>query len=1259
MASLPHLDVSGADGQAGADGTDHIGDSAPRGQQGRNGGNATAARPGLPGGVTEVTLQSNKDNPHLLLLQGKQGRVERPPQPPQSLHQTLPLTSAGLLRLSAHGGKGGDGGDGGRGQDGGKGAHGRDATKISAGTDGLPGGNGGSGGAATSGADGGKGGSVTVTVSSQDMHLLMLVQDPNVAGGRGGMQGKNGSGGSGGAGGDGGSRYSWTEEHARTKTVPLPNGSGGIMLTTVHYTETVHKSNPGGSSGPRGTSGSSGTATVTSGNSGQPGTFSYVVVGDKHGDGRTITKYGGRYEVKVTNFTFDSSNADGINEPGELVTISHIKVKNIGPMPTPPKQRIRFTLSHDSWLRPCSAPLWLPRPLLPNQETELPGELLFRVRPHQVEMEPAAPFESSGRLQVKAVMEVVERPFEGVGAFTEALRVRYPVQLSLIKGSDSLAAGTAVELSWTVSNVSDKPLGGEVRPMALHWRHTPTAEGAHGQLTADMLSFNGGAGQAWHRLSSPFVQRLPVIQPHQSLQMKGTLALSSDAPAYTQCSLQAMLALAPLSPPTTIKGLSTADFDAADQLSAAPQLLQGLQVVQLRSLTVCVSQAYVRNPASRLLLVASKTTTEEEYGAWRELARSLCTELEVWDVSLMGRLDFAEPINGSCLFEDLRGKLIILVDDEVQLSQGAAATPLKARVSDYLSREQLLQAMANSISFYFVLQPADSAEFARRWLVNAEPVDADDPQVQSYEKGSSLLKAADTFQGAAQRVVLQQRVVALRNSTSTHYMVYKVAKMQKELSEKHPDRRYIISYAHDMRTERKIHGVIECRRTIDRTQTHVVVKAETDLAHFHSPAVVNDRRNLYALLGALPFSEKLNRLLALSQPSHVPPSLALITSLQMAIWQDLAIEQRLLKADGCSPDAATLEGRMPKLSWLTRGAVFLDHPTFNGCWIRLLAGVRLYMDASTGFLSGLPGTTVSAVNDAVKKLIKAFFQRIPPPSPTKADLKTAQRALETQWQQERRDYNLKSGHKLSLNHFIVQIVFSHESAEQKDLLFGYTLLGAQKERIISEAERLPLTQIQSERRQLRLRLTVESLRLQTSVAAPQTLARAPTDAFGAISAAPALTPLPPPRPVSAVAVPFNFAPAQHTRSASDPPPYAAVDPYAAPVDDVPPPSYPPSQQEQPYFSRSDAAVASLRVADPWALARQQAVSDRVQEAQWQKRIEKQPSSFAWEPVAKPAYPPPNPVSPPPITVSPPVRTPQTPSLGRYIAVSATHVTLTP
>ena len=69
------------------------------------------------------------------------------------------------------------------------GYNGTDADSMRNGTDGGPGGKGGNGGNGTSGANGGDGGFVQITLSEEDMDLLILLGEIKVNGRKGGLRG--------------------------------------------------------------------------------------------------------------------------------------------------------------------------------------------------------------------------------------------------------------------------------------------------------------------------------------------------------------------------------------------------------------------------------------------------------------------------------------------------------------------------------------------------------------------------------------------------------------------------------------------------------------------------------------------------------------------------------------------------------------------------------------------------------------------------------------------------------------------------------------------------------------------------------------------------------------------------------------------------------------------------------------------------------------------------------------------------------------
>lgn len=318
------LDSSGDGGHSGSDG-----ESGSDGRSGRRGEDADCntrvsdggdGRPGVhasdrggdghngtPGSDVILVLSGDENCLHISGSKAFDKKVGR-------------LNGEEVIFVDCRGGDGGDGGDGGNGGNGGnggkggKGLTGKDANGIIGrnGGDGGNGGNGGDGGRGGNGTNGGDGGDAgnggNCTIQVSDPKLLMFVT-VSCRSGDPGTAGKRGEGGTGG----GGSRA----------------GEGGRKGKQTTQAKDGNPGKPGkeGRGGDDGAPGSPG----KSGKRGKDGKVVWVVKGD-HG----IQKSSTCYNVQVESFDIVPTYDSGVFQPNEKVTVSGIKVTNIGGLSVPP-----------------------------------------------------------------------------------------------------------------------------------------------------------------------------------------------------------------------------------------------------------------------------------------------------------------------------------------------------------------------------------------------------------------------------------------------------------------------------------------------------------------------------------------------------------------------------------------------------------------------------------------------------------------------------------------------------------------------------------------------------------------------------------------------------------------------------------------------------------------------------------------------------------------------------------------------------------
>lgn len=374
-----------------------------------------------------------------------------------SASMKLDNTAASIF-LRAIGGRGGRGGDGGRGGQGTKGAEGSDATRYSNATDGgrgspgRPGGNGGDGG------NGGKGGDIKIYTSPEDADLLMLLKNPENAGGAKGKGGARGKGGIGGLGGEGGASHTFTEFKTGSRTVYQGTRSAGSIsrVYTGHnsyletYTYPVPGYSSGGSTGPKGPDGDDGRI-GSDGKSGKNGSFQMIVGG---------IPYQGLYDLAITVskvVDLSQGNPSDIYEPGEQVHLM-VSAFNTGGMPTP-SQDIEISLRPASWVEPETFSLILSNSLPIEGSHTFSTPFSFRVKNQYPVSE--EPLNKQETLNYQALLRRVNKSFPRVNQQKDVLTVRYPVQLTPLQGKTSVGFNEHSVVGLFIQNVSSIIMGRE------------------------------------------------------------------------------------------------------------------------------------------------------------------------------------------------------------------------------------------------------------------------------------------------------------------------------------------------------------------------------------------------------------------------------------------------------------------------------------------------------------------------------------------------------------------------------------------------------------------------------------------------------------------------------------------------------------------------------------------------------------------------------------------------------------------------------
>ncbi|KAK8052338.1 hypothetical protein PG993_003723 [Apiospora rasikravindrae] len=219
--------------------------------------------------------------------------------------------------------------------------------------------------------------------------------------------------------------------------------------------------------------------------------FTHLRAGRHGADGRvqikvnrgpdTSSTYPGVYKLEVVKFNITDENRDGINEPGEHISVHNLVVRNVGLMPSPATRSIHVLIQGTQYLEPVSSqPLQLPFGIRPGQEVEVPGLLraLIRDRGYGEPMGELAGVNDWVQL-VGVFHERLHRPIPGFCSLKTPIRIRYPLVLDPPVFLRSVAKGDRVRFRWQLHNKSRKAYGFNTdRPCATSFSETQVDEGA-------------------------------------------------------------------------------------------------------------------------------------------------------------------------------------------------------------------------------------------------------------------------------------------------------------------------------------------------------------------------------------------------------------------------------------------------------------------------------------------------------------------------------------------------------------------------------------------------------------------------------------------------------------------------------------------------------------------------------------------------------------------------------------------------------------
>jgi hypothetical protein len=700
---------------------------------------------------------------------------------------------------------------------------------------------------------------VKVFVSKENTDLLMLMKRPNVQGGAGGNGGAGGHGGVGGSGGAGGSSFFTIDTYTNS------NGS----------TREVFITNPGGCSGPDGHQGRKGMSGVF-GNVGQDGSYQ-IEVGDE--------VYDRRYDLKVVKQIFFDANDDGIYEPNEPLQLK-VQVENIGGMPTP-IQPIELSLRNSEWVKFDPTSTITIRDVIDAGEKGKPqAKLRFQVGSNVLLSR--EPFKAEGLIGFQALLSRVNKEFSTVAKQVVNFLVRYPVEISKVVGSTTIALGQQAPLLFSLKNISSKELGSA----SLSKRVVSIAFRVVGEFAGQVLFTDKD------EKDHPGADGIQLSYPHlfsKDVQLiLSSLRFISPVPPYSKVRLAASLYLTNpyLNDPKIggIPGGASEDFERE----------RPLEVIQQEVFEVQYADRYVKEPKADFLLVTNSGTGADEINAWNALAKTLHLVMSVWNVSLYNGISIHQKLLGGSLLEDFKGKTIVILNQPFENGEHETVLPLGMMPNN----EIYLAARDHGIKTYVIGQEAALCH---------------------------LLPSLDEITSRASTSI--DRHYTDRSKISREKFRLKVVKQSEILRKTDPTKEHLI--VHDFAiqtltttcTGANYH--LGAYKTVDGLSLSQSSFLQVTLPEerIHEPDFIQSNQNVYALLKELPFTRKLNAIL------NIPENHSLL--LKQAILSDLADEHFLFSQDNWTGEWTkkklhdNLRNLNELVAWHRENHSLLQAPTFS------------------------------------------------------------------------------------------------------------------------------------------------------------------------------------------------------------------------------------------------------------------------------------------------------------------------------------------
>ena len=502
---------------------------------------------------------------------------------------------------------------------------------------------------------------MTIVVEPKDAFLLMAVEpcifnNDALSGGAPGNAGFHGKPGKGAPEGKGGKDYFYED------FVPSKSKKATVRI-------------PGGKDGKPGVRGNVPTWDLITGRKGLKGNFKIQVVGDDE-------PYKGRYNISFAGLVLSGhSPMEGVCEFGDVISISHIKVKNTGDMPIPSSQWITFKINDNANqnvnpIRSSKASIPAGSFLDPGEEMESDGVLqFFSGFPNEVDTpDDFDPIVQSTTFNLQAfqwgpVDKKDQTPFQYEYKNFHPrpghdFKLRFPVEnLTGLIGVSSLYPGEETLIRLQIDNIGLDTLGGfssistsENRRLAVRFFLNSSIEY---DLRPESINFNTRSQGMQNRkvdLSDRGkILDIPEMPPRSSYDFTARVAFKHNVKYYSRAALEVDILIKAMPLPRGI----VVDHD-----------LPQMSVVQRRKFEVVCEPKYEAVDNARVVLVTSFATSQQQWETWTKevISKPMNLLFETYSVSRYGTLDpFFLVENGKSLRENFRGKLVIILNDKYKI----------------------------------------------------------------------------------------------------------------------------------------------------------------------------------------------------------------------------------------------------------------------------------------------------------------------------------------------------------------------------------------------------------------------------------------------------------------------------------------------------------------------------------------------------------------------------------------------------------------